>query len=98
MFEKIKAKIEELKAELESAVNADEIKADEAAIGLLQGWVDGLTAFKRVLENKEKPAISPEGTAEDPGSEAPAIQVQAPSEEPAQEAKGDASKTAPESV
>ena len=59
MFEKIKAKIEELKAEIESAVNADEVKADEAALGLLQGWVDGLTALKKVLEDKEKPAEAP---------------------------------------
>ena len=86
MFEKIKAKIEELKAELQSAVNAEEIKADEAAIGLLQGWVDGLTAFKRVLEAKEAPP-----------AEAPAPVEPAPSE-PAQDAKGDASEAAPEGV
>ena len=53
MFEKIKAKIEDLKAEIESAATAEEIKADESAIGLLQGWVDGLTNFKKVLEGKE---------------------------------------------
>ena len=82
MFEKIKAKIEELKAEIESAVNAEEIKTDEAALGLLQGWVDGLTALKKVLEDKEKPV------------EAPAPVEAAPSE-PAQDAKGDASE-APE--
>ena len=83
MFEMIKVKIEELKAELQSAVNAEEIKADEAAIGLLQGWVDGLTAFKRVLEAKEAPP-----------AEAPATVDPAPSE-PAQEAKGDAAEPEP---
>jgi hypothetical protein len=97
MFDKIKAKIEELKAELESAVNAEEIKADEAAIGLLQGWVDGLTAFKRVLEAKEKPAESEPQPVDADGkpilpSETPAAPVESAPSEPAQEAKGDASE------
>jgi len=96
MFEMIKTKIEELKAELQNAVNAEEIKADEVAIGLLQGWVDGLTAFKRVLEAKDAPAdiqsYPAEGNAQEPGSEAPPVQVEAPPEEPAQDAKGDASE------
>lgn len=75
MFEMIKVKIEELKAEIESAVNADEVKADEAALGLLQGWVDGLSALKKVLEDKEKPVeAAPSEPAQDAkgdASEAP---------------------------
>jgi len=86
----IKAKIDELKVELESAVNAEEIKADEAAIGLLQGWVDGLTAFKRVLEAKDAPLVDPAADTsvqvENP------VPVEAASSEPAQVAKGDASE------
>ena len=92
MFDKIKAKIEELKAEIEAAVNADEVKADEAALSLLQGWTDGLTALKKVLEDREKPAETPapvqaapeepaqgeKGDASEPGSEAPAVQVETP--------------------
>lgn len=84
MFEKIKAKIEELKAEIESAVNADEVKADEAALGLLQGWVDGLTALKKVLEDKEKPLVDLDVE----------VKVEAAPSEPAQDAKGDASEVA----
>jgi hypothetical protein len=98
MFEKIKAKIEELKAELQSAVNAEEIKADEAAISLLQGWVDGLTAFKRVLEAKDKPAESEPQPVDAEGkpilpAETPAAPVEGTPEEPAQDAKGDASES-----
>jgi hypothetical protein len=55
VFDKIKAKIDELKAEIESAATAEEIKADEEAIRLLSGWVDGLTNFKKVLEVKDAP-------------------------------------------
>lgn len=82
MFEKIKAKIEELKAEIEAAVNADEVKADEAALSLLQGWTDGLTALKKVLEDREKPLVTPDAV----------VAVEAAPSEPAQEAKGDASE------
>ena len=84
MFEKIKAKIEELKAAIESAVSAEELKADEAALGLLQGWVDGLSALKRVLEDKEKPLVDKVVDT--------SVQVDSPPEEPAQEAKGDATE------
>jgi hypothetical protein len=91
MFEKIKTKIEELKAELESAVNAEEIKADEAALGLLQGWVDGLSALKRVLEDREKPAEVP-AHIENP------VPVESAPSEPTQDAKGDASEPEPPAI
>jgi hypothetical protein len=103
MFDKIKAKIEELKAEIESVTNAEELKADEAALGLLQGWTDGLTALKRVLEDKEKPAESEPQPVDADGkpilpSETPPVPVESAPSEPAQEAKGDAAESAEHSA